>query len=73
MNKHSPDAPDPDNLTRSLTAQADDYTTALAEISAALFAAVSAPNSGFHQLLDKYFEGKPDPRTLQLFSTTPHD
>jgi uncharacterized protein (DUF1810 family) len=34
--------------------------------SATLFAAVSPPDSLFHRLLDKYFEGKPDSRTLDL-------
>jgi uncharacterized protein (DUF1810 family) len=36
--------------------------------SATLFAAVSRPNSVFHQLLDKYFNGNPDPRTLNLIA-----
>ena len=34
--------------------------------SATLFAEVSAGGSVFHQLLDKYFEGEPDLRTLKL-------
>lgn len=33
---------------------------------ATLFAAVSPPGSVFHRLLDSYFQGQPDPRTLQL-------
>ena len=33
---------------------------------ATLFAAVSPAGSVFHLLLDKYFEGKPDPRTEEL-------
>jgi uncharacterized protein (DUF1810 family) len=34
--------------------------------SATLFAAVSPDGSVFHRLLDKYFYGKPDERTLAL-------
>ena len=34
--------------------------------SATLFAAVSPPGSVFHRLLDRYFEGRPDVRTLAL-------
>jgi uncharacterized protein (DUF1810 family) len=34
--------------------------------SATLFAQVSAPGSVFEQILDKYFEGRPDPKTLEL-------
>jgi uncharacterized protein (DUF1810 family) len=34
--------------------------------SATLFASVSPGGSVFHQLLDKYFQGQPDTRTLQL-------
>ncbi len=34
--------------------------------SATLFAAVSAGGSVFHQLLDRYFRGEPDPKTLSL-------
>lgn len=30
---------------------------------ATLFAGVSAPGSVFHRLLDRYFDGQPDPRT----------
>ena len=40
--------------------------------SATLFAAVSPEGSVFHQLLDRYFDGRPDPRTitwLQLFTS----
>jgi uncharacterized protein (DUF1810 family) len=34
--------------------------------SATLFASVSPAGSVFHRLLDKYFEGKPDPLTVRL-------
>jgi uncharacterized protein (DUF1810 family) len=34
--------------------------------SATLFAAVSPPGSVFERLLDKYYQGRPDDRTLQL-------
>jgi uncharacterized protein (DUF1810 family) len=34
--------------------------------SATLFAHVSAPGSVFHRLLDRYFQGEPDGRTLSL-------
>jgi uncharacterized protein (DUF1810 family) len=34
--------------------------------SATLFAQVSPPDSVFHQLLTKYFEGQPDSKTLDL-------
>jgi uncharacterized protein (DUF1810 family) len=34
--------------------------------SATLFAAVSAADSVFHRLLDRYFHGVPDPQTLRL-------
>jgi uncharacterized protein (DUF1810 family) len=34
--------------------------------SATLFAAVSPAGSVFHQLLDRYFDGAPDARTLEL-------
>ena len=33
---------------------------------ATLFAHVSPPGSPFHRILDRYFEGNPDPRTLDL-------
>ena len=33
---------------------------------ATLFAQVSSPGSVFHCLLEKYFEGQPDPKTLRL-------
>jgi uncharacterized protein (DUF1810 family) len=33
--------------------------------SATLFAAVSPPGSAFHRLLEKYFAGEPDPKTLE--------
>ncbi len=35
---------------------------------ATLFAAVSPAGSVFHQLLDKYFDGRPDSRTEELMS-----
>jgi len=35
---------------------------------ATLFAAVSEPGSVFQQLLDKYYDGGPDERTLQLIA-----
>jgi uncharacterized protein (DUF1810 family) len=34
--------------------------------SATLFAEVSSPGSAFHRLLDKFFEGQPDPKTIEL-------
>lgn len=34
--------------------------------SATLFAAVSPEGSVFHRLLERYFEGEPDPKTLRL-------
>jgi uncharacterized protein (DUF1810 family) len=34
--------------------------------SATLFARVSLPGSVFHQVLDKYFQGEPDSKTLRL-------
>lgn len=34
--------------------------------SATLFAQVSEPGSVFHQILEKYYDGQPDQRTLQL-------
>ena len=33
---------------------------------ATLFASVSPPGSVFHQLLDRYFDGNPDEKTLRL-------
>jgi uncharacterized protein (DUF1810 family) len=33
---------------------------------ATLFACVSPPGSAFHRVLDKYFQGKADPKTLAL-------
>ncbi|HIK42529.1 DUF1810 domain-containing protein [Thermoleptolyngbya sp. M55_K2018_002] len=33
---------------------------------ATLFAQVSSPGSVFHRLLDQYFQGEPDARTLEL-------
>jgi uncharacterized protein (DUF1810 family) len=38
---------------------------------ATLFAAVSPAGSVFHRLLDKYFEGEPDEKTLVLASLGP--
>ena len=38
---------------------------------ATLFASVSPEGSVFHRLLDKYFQGRPDTRTLQLLEGTP--
>jgi uncharacterized protein (DUF1810 family) len=37
--------------------------------SATLFAAIAPPGSVFHRLLDKYFQGKPDDKTLRLIAT----
>jgi uncharacterized protein (DUF1810 family) len=34
--------------------------------SATLFTRVSSPGSVFHRLLEKYYQGRPDDRTLQL-------
>ena len=39
--------------------------------SATLFATVSPEGSVFHRLLDKYFEGHPDERTLELIGESP--
>ena len=36
--------------------------------SATLFAAVSPEGSVFHQVLDRYFGGRPDARTLELLA-----
>jgi uncharacterized protein (DUF1810 family) len=36
--------------------------------SATLFAAVSPKGSVFHRLIDKYFAGKEDVRTIELLS-----
>jgi uncharacterized protein (DUF1810 family) len=38
--------------------------------SATLFAAVSGPDSIFQQVLDTYFEGRPDPATQRLIART---
>jgi uncharacterized protein (DUF1810 family) len=38
---------------------------------ATLFASVSPPGSVFHRILDKYFQGKPDPKTLGLLGIGP--
>ena len=40
--------------------------------SATLFAAVSPANSLFHRILDKYFDGTPDDRTLRLIRQAEH-
>ncbi len=40
--------------------------------SATLFAAVSPANSPFHRILDKYFDGQPDDRTLRLIRQSEH-
>jgi uncharacterized protein (DUF1810 family) len=37
--------------------------------SATLFAAVSPAGSVFHRLLDAFFDGEPDPATVQLIET----
>jgi uncharacterized protein (DUF1810 family) len=37
--------------------------------SATLFAAVSPAGSIFHKLLEKYFDGEPDPRTLEILAS----
>jgi uncharacterized protein (DUF1810 family) len=37
--------------------------------SMTLFAQVSEPGSAFHLVLDRYFEGVPDARTLELLAT----
>jgi uncharacterized protein (DUF1810 family) len=34
--------------------------------SATLFSRVCSPGSSFHRILDRYFDGEPDPRTLEL-------
>jgi len=38
--------------------------------SATLFARVSGPDSVFREVLDKYFDGEPDPKTLQLLDNS---
>ncbi len=38
---------------------------------ATLFAAISPSGSVFHRLLDRYFQGEPDPATLRLLSVKP--
>jgi uncharacterized protein (DUF1810 family) len=38
---------------------------------ATLFARVSPPGSVFHRMLDKYFQGKPDRKTLALLGVAP--
>lgn len=37
--------------------------------SATLFAQVAPPGSVFHRLLDKFYQGRPDPRTLDVLRT----
>jgi uncharacterized protein (DUF1810 family) len=41
--------------------------------SATLFAAVSGAGSVFHRLLDKYYDGRPDERTLALLKDAGRD
>ena len=41
--------------------------------SATLFALVSPAGSVFHRLLDKYFQGEPDAKTLGLLGVSPED
>ena len=36
---------------------------------ATLFASVSPPDSEFQRILDRYFQGEPDPKTLELLAT----
>lgn len=38
---------------------------------ATLFASVSPDGSAFHQLLEQYYEGRPDEQTLRLLDSTP--
>ncbi len=40
---------------------------------ATLFASVSAPGSAFHRLLEKYFDGQPDPETGRRLGQGPDD
>ena len=40
---------------------------------ATLFAHISPPDSVFERILDKYFDGKPDEKTLALLSVTRDD
>ena len=39
--------------------------------SATLFARMSPPASAFHRLLDRYFQGEPDRKTLELMGVEP--
>ena len=39
--------------------------------SMTLFAAISEPNSPFHAVLDRYFSGQSDPKTLQYLASHP--
>ncbi|HEY9033347.1 MAG TPA: DUF1810 domain-containing protein [Pseudomonadales bacterium] len=41
--------------------------------SATLFAAVSPPGSVYHRLLQHFWQGQPDQRTLALLAATPHN
>ncbi len=41
--------------------------------SMTLFALVSPAGSVFHRVLDKYFGGEPDPRTVELSGSVVHD
>lgn len=38
---------------------------------ATLFAQVSQPGSAFHRLLDRYYQGRPDEKTLRLLGIAP--
>jgi uncharacterized protein (DUF1810 family) len=38
--------------------------------SMTLFASVARPNSVFSQVLDRYYDGEPDPRTLQILKNS---
>jgi uncharacterized protein (DUF1810 family) len=40
---------------------------------ATLFASVSPPGSVFHRLIDKYFDGQPDTRTIRLIAESRKD
>jgi len=56
----------PDRSAREVFGTPDDLKL---RSSATLFAAVSEPGSVFHRLLDRFFDGAPDPRTLELLGT----
>jgi uncharacterized protein (DUF1810 family) len=53
----------PGNSAATVFGSPDDWKL---RSSATLFALVSPPRSVFHRLLDKYFAGRQDPKTLQL-------